>query len=73
MVRIVADDGMIKLDDTGRAAGRGGYLHSDSRCLESFAASKKKEIRSLRVGIDRSRRVELVEAIRRLDSKRSVE
>jgi predicted RNA-binding protein YlxR (DUF448 family) len=74
MVRIAIRDGMIKIDFTGFAAGRGGYLHPDSTCLEKFAASKRKEFRSLKSGIDSKHRDEIIAAIkRRLDSGMRVE
>ena len=40
MTRIVAHKGMVTIDNTGSAPGRGGYLHPEPRCLEKFAASK---------------------------------
>ena len=55
---------MITIDYTGSAPGRGGYLHPDPRCLEKFAASKVKEFRSLKSGIDRDQRLRIIEAVR---------
>jgi predicted RNA-binding protein YlxR (DUF448 family) len=52
------------MDHTGSAPGRGGYLHPHSRCLEKFAASKVKEFRSLKSGIDRTQRLRIIEAVR---------
>lgn len=69
MMRIVAREGMITLDDSGSAPGRGGYLHPGPTCLEKFTASKIKEFRSLKTRIDRSERLRISEDIkRRLDS-----
>ena len=52
------------MDHTGSAPGRGGYLHPHSRCLEKFAASKVKEFRSLKSGIDRNQRLRIIEAVK---------
>jgi predicted RNA-binding protein YlxR (DUF448 family) len=64
MIRIVARNGTFAIDVTGSAPGRGGYLHAQDGCLEKFAASKVREFRSLKSGIDRSRRLRIVEAVR---------
>ena len=64
MTRIVARNGMITIDKAGSAPGRGGYLHSEPRCLEKFAVSKVKEFRSLKSSIDRDQRLRIVEAVR---------
>jgi len=55
---------MVRIDQTGSAPGRGGYLHPHSRCLEKFAASRVKEFRSLKSGIDRAQRLRIIEALR---------
>jgi predicted RNA-binding protein YlxR (DUF448 family) len=60
MRRIVSRDGMVRIDYTGSAPGRGGYLHPDPRCLEKFAASKVKEFRSLKSSIDRYQRLRII-------------
>jgi len=64
MRRIVSSGAMITIDQTGSAPGRGGYLHPDPRCLEKFAASKVKEFRSLKSGIDRVQRLRIIEAVK---------
>jgi len=64
MRRIVSSAGMITIDDTGSAPGRGGYLHPDPRCLEKFAASKVKEFRSLKSPIARDQRLRIIEAVK---------
>lgn len=64
MTRIVSRDGMITIDHTGSAPGRGGYLHPDAHCLEKFAASRVKEFRSLKSGIDRAQRLRIIEAVK---------
>ena len=64
MTRIVARNGMISIDDAGSAPGRGGYLHPEPRCLEKFAASKVREFRSLKSGIDRVQRLRITEAVK---------
>jgi len=64
MRRIVSIGGMVTIDYTGSAPGRGGYLHPHPRCLEKFAASKNREFRSLKSGIDRAQRLRIIEAVR---------
>jgi predicted RNA-binding protein YlxR (DUF448 family) len=64
MTRIVSSNGMVTIDHTGSASGRGGYLHSNPRCLEKFAASKAREFRSLKSSIDRDQRLRIIEAVR---------
>jgi len=64
MRRIVSSSGMITIDKTGSAPGRGGYLHPNPRCLEKFAASKVREFRSLKSGIDRNQRLRIIEIVR---------
>jgi predicted RNA-binding protein YlxR (DUF448 family) len=64
MIRIVARNGMVSIDNAGGAPGRGGYLHPEPRCLEKFAASKVKEFRSLKSSIDRDQRLRIITAVR---------
>ena len=74
MVRIASRRGMVKLDVVGSAAGRGGYLHPNSRCLEQFTGSRIKEFRSLKSRVDRETRSSIAEEIRRrLDSGMKLE
>jgi predicted RNA-binding protein YlxR (DUF448 family) len=68
MTRIVAHKGMVTIDNTGSAPGRGGYLHPESRCLEKFAASKVREFRSLKSSIDRDQRLRIIAAVRAVTS-----
>lgn len=43
MIRFVRrPDGGVELDPTGRAAGRGAYLHASAECLE--AARKRRAV-----------------------------
>jgi predicted RNA-binding protein YlxR (DUF448 family) len=73
MVRIVAREGKLVLDMDGRAQGRGAYVHREDACIDRFAASRMKEIRSLRTAIDRSERTRIAQAIRALlDSSASL-
>ncbi len=58
MARIVFSDGALKIDREQAAAGRGGYLHDKSSCLQRFVKSKIGELRSLR------RRVAIAERAR---------
>jgi predicted RNA-binding protein YlxR (DUF448 family) len=64
MIRIVVHSGMVTIDNTGSAPGRGGYIHPELRCLEKFAASKVKEFRSLKSAIDRDQRLRIIEAVK---------
>jgi predicted RNA-binding protein YlxR (DUF448 family) len=74
MVRIASHRGMVRLDVSGGAAGRGGYLHPAPRCLEQFTGSRIKEFRSLKSRVDRETRSALAEEIRRrLDSGMKLE
>ena len=63
MIRIVANNGVVSIDNDGIAPGRGGYLHPQSRCLKDFAASKVKEFRSLKSRIDRAERLRIIEML----------
>ena len=64
MTRIVASRGLISIDDSGSAPGRGGYLHPEPQCLEQFAASRVREFRSLKSSIDRDQRRRIIEAVK---------
>jgi predicted RNA-binding protein YlxR (DUF448 family) len=64
MTRIATRNGMITIDNAGNAPGRGGYLHSEPRCLEKFAASKVREFRSLKSSIDRDQRRRIIDAVK---------
>ena len=51
LVRIVrGPDGTVQIDETGKKAGRGAYLHSDASCW-SQALSKKRLEHSLKVSL----------------------
>lgn len=53
LIRIVKDkDDNIFVDESGKANGRGVYIHKDSNCLESAFTNKELE-RSLRCKIDK--------------------
>jgi hypothetical protein len=50
LLRIVrSEDGDLRIDRTGRAPGRGAYLHPDTRCVEE--ALKRGLARAFRVGL----------------------
>ncbi len=51
LIRLVRTrDGAVTLDRTGRASGRGAYVHADGACLE--VARRKRSIeRALRAGM----------------------
>ncbi|TME17747.1 MAG: YlxR family protein [Chloroflexi bacterium] len=52
MVRLVRNDrGIIVADPTGRAPGRGAYLHPDPACAE-LARKRRGLERALRGGVD---------------------
>ena len=50
MVRIVARPGRALIDLTGRAAGRGAYLHKDAGCFE-IARKRRALERSLKTQV----------------------
>ncbi len=52
LLRIVRDaDGRVRPDPTGRAAGRGAYVHRDPACVD--AALRRGALqRALRAGLD---------------------
>jgi uncharacterized protein len=60
LIRIVRGlDGVVRPDPTGKAAGRGAYLHADRSCWEAGLKKKKLE-RSLNVAISPEGREALV-------------
>ncbi len=74
MVRLAAVGAQVSIDAARRMGGRGGYLHPRRECLESFARSKTREFRSLRVALDRQARAAITQMLRtRLDSNGSLE
>jgi predicted RNA-binding protein YlxR (DUF448 family) len=66
MIRVVANSAGVVSDPQGKSPGRGGYFHRDAVCLEKFGVSKVKQIRSLKVRMDRPERLRISEDIRRL-------
>ncbi len=50
LVRLVRADDGVALDLTGRAPGRGAYLHRDRACIEA-AMAKGALARALRTGL----------------------
>ncbi|HUO06143.1 MAG TPA: YlxR family protein [Candidatus Binataceae bacterium] len=64
MVRLAVADGKLVLDYSGDRPGRGAYLHRDDDCIKRFVASRVKQFRSLRRGIEHSERLEIALAIR---------
>jgi len=74
MIRIATADGVLRLDEGVRSAGRGGYLHRRDACLVRFERSRVKEFRSLRRRIGLDERRQLTELIRiRLASAAALE
>jgi predicted RNA-binding protein YlxR (DUF448 family) len=74
MLRIAVDHGLLTVDEEGRTPGRGGYLHRREECINKFARSKAKELRSLKHKISQDERLKLVEVIRgRLASRVALE
>jgi hypothetical protein len=55
LARVVVEQGVLCVDRTRRAPGRGGYLHARRACLEAFAR-KGGFVRSLRCVIPRAER-----------------
>jgi predicted RNA-binding protein YlxR (DUF448 family) len=51
LLRVVrAPDGSVRVDPTGRAAGRGAYVHRDAACVR-LATRKGALARALRVAL----------------------
>jgi len=65
MIRIAASNGAPRIDFESRAPGRGGYLHPSDECIQRFASSKMREVRSLGMKLDRTQRMELANNIRK--------
>jgi len=65
MIRIAAADGALRIDFESRAPGRAGYLHPSDQCIQRFASSKMREVRSLRMKLDRTQRMQLADNIRK--------
>jgi predicted RNA-binding protein YlxR (DUF448 family) len=64
MVRFVRSaGGQLCVDSERRLSGRGGYLHRDADCWESFAR-RKGLVRALAASFDRKSRSLLVERLR---------
>jgi predicted RNA-binding protein YlxR (DUF448 family) len=64
MIRMAVVGEKVRLDDTHRSAGRGGYLHRSAECLAKFERSRVKEFRSLRRKIGAGERNEITESVR---------
>ncbi len=74
MLRIAASSDTLTADEEGRLPGRGGYLHRRDECINNFARSRVKELRSLKRKISLDERLKLAELIRaRLDSRAALE
>jgi uncharacterized protein len=64
LLRIVrGPDGVVRPDPTGRAAGRGAYVHRDPACIDT-AVRRGALARALRAGGDTSGAARLGEALR---------
>lgn len=64
LARIVrTPDGRIEIDPTGRAPGRGGYVHRDESCI-ARAARGGTIGRTLRASLDPSQAARLVSELR---------
>jgi len=64
LLRIAMAGERVELDAARRLPGRGGYLHPRTGCLESFAASRVGEFRSLKCKINRDDRLRITGAIK---------
>ena len=54
LVRIVMEDGALRVDEAGRLPGRGAYLCSGTACISSLLKKKGKLSYSLRVSVPRA-------------------
>jgi predicted RNA-binding protein YlxR (DUF448 family) len=69
MVRLAASGGNLEIDRARGRGGRGGYLHPRLDCIDRFARNRAREVRSLRLAIDRRTRDLIAQMLReRLDS-----
>jgi predicted RNA-binding protein YlxR (DUF448 family) len=60
LVRLVrAADGQVKIDPTGKAAGRGAYLHNQRLCWEN-ALNRRELDRALRISLNDADRAALL-------------
>jgi len=74
MLRIAARGEALTLDEKGRMAGRGAYLHNRNQCITDFVHNKARELRSLKRKISLDERRKLAELIQaRLDSTAALE
>lgn len=68
LIRISAYEGEIKIDNTGRAKGRGVYLCRNSECFDK--AQKRKAIsRHLEVNVSEEELVKLFEELKEYERK----
>jgi predicted RNA-binding protein YlxR (DUF448 family) len=63
-IALTPDGGVLRIDESRRALGRGGYLHRRPQCWAGFAA-RKGHVRSFRTAIDRPARVALSSELQR--------
>jgi predicted RNA-binding protein YlxR (DUF448 family) len=66
MLRLVVRDGAALIDATRRIHGRGGYLHPQRNCLDSFVRSKPKVFRSFRRPLPLDERRKIADRITQL-------
>lgn len=68
LIRISSYEGLVKLDLTGKAKGRGVYLCPNKECLE-MAKKKRGLNRSLQMDISKDQLEELFEALEKYETK----
>jgi len=74
MLRLAAVHGVVRMDERRRLGGRGGYLHPRRGCMDRFVRGRTREIRSLRIALDRSGRELITRMLQeRLDSEGALE
>lgn len=66
LVRIVAQEGKVTIDLTGRAKGRGAYLCRNSRECWKKAAKRKAFERSLGISVSEDEKAEIYKALQEL-------
>jgi uncharacterized protein len=69
LVRATLCDGVLVRDAGRRAPGRGGYLHDDATCWQTFV-SRRGPLRSLRAPVPRPAREAFVRQLQAGDSRR---
>jgi len=72
LIRIIADEGVLRLDPSGKANGRGAYLCADPKCLAK-AVKKNSFQRNLQLTPDEEQIISFSEELQRIAESRIAE